>query len=62
MAKIEYDKTVSPLTETDTNELNRIVIEELDPRTRTQAEAILLSSRDYSISDYLTNLITVSAG
>lgn len=48
---MKYKKAVSPLAESDKNELSRLIIEELNSRTRTRAEAILLSSRGYSISD-----------
>ena len=57
-------KTVSPITENDKRELDRIVAEDLSARTRTRAESILLSSRGFSIGEIAKiknkHIITVS--
>jgi len=57
-------KTVSPLTENEKNELERLVAEDSSARTRTRAEAILLSSRGFSIGEIAKiknkHIITVS--
>jgi len=61
---VKHMKTVYPLTENDTKELDRIVAEDLSARTRTRAEAILLSSRGFSIGEIAKiknkHIITVS--
>lgn len=60
---MEY-KTVSPLTDSDQEELHRLIREDPSPRVRMRAEAILLSARGYSIRKISNlkgkNFITVS--
>jgi len=60
---MEY-KTVSPLTDSDQEELYRLIREDSSPRVRMRAEAILLSARGYSIREISDlkgkNFITVS--
>lgn len=61
---MKHKKTVSPLTDNEKNELDRLVAEDLSARTRTRAEAILLSSRGFSIGEIAKiknkHVITVS--
>ena len=61
---MKHMKTVSPLTEHEKSELDRLVAEDLSARTRTRAEAILLSSRGFSIGEIAKiknkHIITVS--
>jgi transposase len=61
---MKHMKTVSPLTEHEKNELDRLVAEDLSARTRARAEAILLSSRGFSIGEIAKiknkHIITVS--